>query len=223
MNKYLEHKRHPLRFCVRAAAIDSATLTGSEISGKWKKIQPRVISVSTERRLARFANWASTPEKILRFTKTYGPVTLPVLGRGRRFSFSVESWQRAQEDFRTLWREQMGRPGDACRLLGQEGSLKTEEGEELSLTFGHWSYVTSTVQRLFLLELLATPDQRLRLCPGQGCKTRFFIANHGRDRYCSDRCRSWAQRFAKAKWAREKGAPARRRRVTQAKRGRAKR
>ncbi len=182
MSNYLEHKRHPLRFCVRAAAVDRVVLMGAQISGKWEKAYPQLADVKTERLLRRFANWPNTPDGILRFTKTYGPVTVPVAGRGRRFSFKLESWQRAQEDFRTLWREQMWRPGDAYRLLGQAGTLKAEEGEELSLTFGHWSYVTSTVERLLRLELLATPSRRLRLCPGRGCKTRFFIANHGRDK-----------------------------------------
>jgi hypothetical protein len=202
MTNYLEHKRSPLRFCVRSASVATVSLEGTTVVGKWKNAHPALDNVSPERQLRRFANWSSDPDQILRFTKQHGPLTVPSFGRGQRFSFGLSDWQRAQKKFRTLWDKQTTSAGRQYLLGGRWLSVATERGEELAFVFGQWEYVTSTLERLLLLGLMSTPYEKLRLCEKKSCKTRYFVASHGREKYCSPPCKAWAQRVAKAKWAR---------------------
>ena len=201
MINYLEHKRGPLRFCVPAARVVGVSVERGKVVGQWEDAHPAFSRVKSEGVLRRFANCSSDPQQILRFTKAYGPLTVPVVGRGRRFSFSLDEWLRAQQAFRLLWDERMESTGRSYLVGGRSVSFKVEKGEELEFVFGQWRYVTSTLERCLDLELRAMPQERLRLCEKKSCKTRYFIARHGRQKYCSERCAAWAQRLAKAEWA----------------------
>lgn len=171
--------------------------------GQWEKAYPSCRSSKPDRVLSRFANWSTNDEQILRFTRKYGPLTEPVVGRGRRFSFGLAQWRRAHEEFCALWDEQMTFAGKGYLLGGDSLSFPADAGDELDFAYRQWSYITSTLERWLRLELLSAPTERLRRCAKPGCQTPFFIASHGRQAYCSKRCAAWVQRLAKAKWARE--------------------
>ena len=218
---YLEYKQRYLGFCTLATGVAKVSRKGTTIVGRWKDVYPGTFRVRTQRVLPRFANWSSEPDRVVRFTKVYGPLTVRARGRGRSFSFGLDDWQRAQREFKAMWDKEIGLRGRRY-ITGHSGEFETERGEEFSLWRGQWSYVTATLYRLLYLELLATPPERLRKCPRQDCKTPYFIARHLRERYCSRKCAAGAQRQSKLRWWRATGEP-RRQEAAQHTKGKAKR
>jgi hypothetical protein len=53
-----------------------------------------------------------------------------------------------------------------------------------------------------LLELLSNRE-KLRFCRRPGCAHPYFIAQHGKEQYCSTDCANWAQSKWKKQWHQE--------------------
>jgi hypothetical protein len=47
---------------------------------------------------------------------------------------------------------------------------------------------------------LMSNAKALRVCERPDCKTPYFLAEHGKERYCSIGCANWAQSNWKKRW-----------------------
>jgi hypothetical protein len=103
-----------MMFYTLASKIDRVRLVGTQIQGRWESGFParlpgdyRFRTIHPTQLVQTFANWASDPEAIVKFTKKYGSLIIPAEGRGRTFSFLVNRWQAHQRRLRAEWMQLM--------------------------------------------------------------------------------------------------------------------
>jgi hypothetical protein len=139
-----------------------------------------------------FANWRSTPEDVLRFTKKHGPITLPFheWEEDDEFGFQLQDWVDAQKEFRNLWRP----------IKRMNASFDPEDGDSFQYVNGRLTYLAASWLRVLRLAVMTTEGKRLKKCANPECPTPFFIANHLSTRYCTMDCANWAQKRVKREW-----------------------
>lgn len=221
----LEQRTWNFRFST-LAGVESASIEGESITGVWKselawKAQPKKAGWAAED----FVNWPDSEKAILQFTKRYGPLDDRPLP-GKRFQFSIGQWREEQEGIRLLW-QIVCSGGDHISwgkfkddvwqshfaLEGADSwSIPTQEGDGFAYQRGQLVYRTATMLGFLKLDLLSVPHDYLRRCKRQDCPTRFFVAEHLREDYCSPICKQWAQRLWKRNWWNKKGKTQRKRR-----------
>jgi len=170
--------------------IASASLKGETVAGKWGNGWHRHYNERGTTLAQRFANWAWERERILEFTKRYGPLAHSPYIQPLEFSFSLESWRQNQWEFRKLWVSIQ----DGCTQSTQLLEIGQLEIRNNWLEFGCnslWDFMT--------LELLRTPE-KLRFCKRTDCVHPYFTAQHGKEQYCSPDCANWAQSNWKKEW-----------------------
>jgi hypothetical protein len=63
-----------------------------------------------------------------------------------------------------------------------------------------------------LLQIIAQ-SRKVRICERSDCTTPYFIANHGKERYCSIDCSNWSQARLKKRWHEEQRTERKRQQV----------
>jgi hypothetical protein len=163
-------------------------LAGTTVTGRWaeneKPFYPeRGITVAQ-----RFARVDATPE-IYKFTARFGPLAESP-GRGK-FSFEVDAWRASQKDFQKFWRV-LAKGGSPSRYWPLSGDAFEFTGKWLHLRCG-------TLWTFMMFELLSRPA-KVRICERPDCKHPYFVAQHGKERYCSVDCSNWSQAQLKKRW-----------------------
>lgn len=214
----LERTASPIQFST-LAGVESASVEDGSITGFWKseltwRSQPKRAGRAAED----FVNWSDSEKAILQFTKRYGPLDAQPLP-GSRFHFSMSKWCEEQEGIRLLW-QIVCSGGDSIswgkfkdgvwqshfNLEGTNSwSMPAQEGDGFAYQRGQLVYRTATMLGFLKLDLLSVPHDYLRTCKRPDCPTRFFVAEHLREDYCSPECKQWAQRLWKRNWWNEKG------------------
>ncbi len=204
-------------FCV-LAGCESVRLEGQDVAGRFKSSLSSLARPKRERLVEEFANWPSGPEDIVRFTKRYGPLEeKPVAGIS--FRFQVDAWLANQEGFRLLWAivQDGASAGGWGRFAGSafeplvqfdlDGTLRLTVSSDDVWTYPKvgLSYQAATLWRFLIFNLLACPRERLRTCARPECDSRFFVARHLKQSYCTDRCAAWARKQWKLRWWKEHG------------------
>lgn len=184
-------------------------LADDKIIGYWDHV-PRYFFIDKQPTLIeQFANWPDEPQKILQFTKRFGPLYLPATG-DEQFEFSLSEWLAHQREFRARWEEYMRKPGP-IRLIDYE-ELEADLGERFTFVFSDLSYRVSTLFRMLVLDLYSRPRNRIRKCALAECQNPYFFATHLRQGYCSEPCVAIAQKEIKREWWKREGSEERRRR-----------
>jgi hypothetical protein len=170
-------------------SVESVCLVGASIVGKWavkeKRLYPdRGITVAQ-----RFTNCDGTPEAIRTFAERFGPVAL-TQGVGE-FSFSVVEWLQSQREFQKFWR--------VLVKVGSPGRYWPLEGNAVELRNRWLHFRCGTLWTFMTFELLSQPE-KVRLCLRPDCKHPYFVAQHGKEQYCSTDCANWSQAQLKKHW-----------------------
>ena len=165
-------------------------LHGAEIIGDWKQ---KASDYYGERGLTlaqRFAVLPCDAESILKFTQRWGPLYGNPIDGKDGFCFSVESWRQNQFVFRKLWRS-----------VRRTGAAPWETQERIWVDFKPKA-VTLRCPDLFtfmVFELLNNA-KALRVCKLPSCLHPYFLAQHGKEQYCSPECANEAQSEWKRRW-----------------------
>ncbi len=181
--------------------VANARLEGTKITGDWKN---EASEFSGERSLPlalRFANWPSDPSNILKFTQRWGPLRGNPCNSSGEFSFDIQGWITWQDLFRNIWRAH-------CQLSNKLkhlplGAMTFDIGppEPVEVEMGPKLVVLRVPSLLkFMCLELHSNIRALRICRRPDCSKPYFIAQHGKERYCSTVCANWAQRNWKKRW-----------------------
>jgi hypothetical protein len=170
-------------------AVESVRLAGTFVAGRWTREEERFYPEKGTTVAQRFANCESTPEEVCRFTARFGPLELSP-GQGE-FSFKVDDWMASQKEFQKLWRI-LAKGGTPARYWPLPGDAVEFRGKWLYLRCGTlWTFMT--------YELLTQPA-KVRICERPDCKHPYFVAQHGKEQYCSTDCSNWSQAQLKKRW-----------------------
>jgi hypothetical protein len=174
--------------------VTDVRVEGENVLGKWRDSLERYYDGKGRTVAERFANCKDEREHIVQFTRRFGPLTPDPGQQGprlRSFTFSLESWRRNQWEFRKSWAGMQQHGGAEITQLLEMGHAEIQKGW---LHFGCgslWDFMT--------LELLGRLG-KLRFCRRPGCAHPYFIAQHGKEQYCSTDCANWAQSKWKKQW-----------------------
>lgn len=188
--------------------VSGAELVGDQITGTWLPT-PRVIRAGSAwpiavglLNMARFgANYA---ELALKFTKKYGPLTVPCCP-GSPFRFSIQEWKTGVGQLQQTWDRisTANRRALPINLVGYSGEYFSVTGEQITLR-------TRRLDTFATFEIARVPAPLLRVCANvrrletmqrsDFCRTPNFIASDKREKYCSEKCAQAAQRRVKLEW-----------------------
>ena len=165
-------------------------LHGPEIIGDWKQ---KASDYYGERGLTlaqRFAVLPCDAESILKFTQRWGPLFgSPYDGRDG-FCFRIESWRQSQIEFMKLWRG-----------VRRTGASPWESNEQTWVEFRPKAVILRCPDLFtFMVFELLSNAKALRVCERPSCPHPYFLAQHGKERYCSTECANWAQSEWKKRW-----------------------
>jgi hypothetical protein len=162
------------------------------VEGRWKKQPDRHYSRSTETALVqRYVNCGMESESILAFTRRWGPLSGNIW-TGESFSFSVDGWCGSQRTMREHW---------SLLVQGKTvGVPYLPAGDNFIEVQGKWIEFRCGDLWTFMVLEMFTSQSKLRLCERPDCTKRYFIAQHGKERYCSTECSKWAQSQFKRRW-----------------------
>src|SRR3979411_2443004 len=163
---------------------ESVRFSKGMVTGKWSAELMKAAGPTPQE----FVNWPATPQEILRFTKSYGPLwqSYGVLignhdvlkvpgsnyrnyGKGAEFSFALSDWRKLQEDMQKDWR----RHSDASAPLspgvrlvkGQEKPRKIQLSGVLMTFTGNTAMLTvGTLWRSLQLQLDLLDPRKVKVC-----------------------------------------------------------
>jgi hypothetical protein len=192
MSTLPEYRFSRLRFYA-PVGVAKVQVEGENVIGKWRDPLQRYYGEVGKTVAERFANWGWEANQIVEFTRKYGPLTQRPYQRAHgshEFSFSLESWTHNQWELLKLWASMRHGGAEITRLL-ELGQAEMRNGW---LHFGCGSLFD-----FMLLELL-NKREKLRFCRRPECGHPHFIAQHGKEEYCSTDCANWAQSKWKKEW-----------------------
>jgi hypothetical protein len=178
---------------------ESVKLEGNRITGYWADVSQELVDVNSPPLCERFVNWPETAEKIVAFTRKYGPLLqrprFTPEGRGCAFSFTLDEWRVNQDRIREQWilggLTPPGMPDELDTALKHslaQGTLvdcgtavTIQQDEILQFLPGKASLRVNTLFRFIQLEVCACPRQHLKVC--RFCKT-CFVEPDKRVVYC---------------------------------------
>ena len=165
-----------------------------------------------------FANCLLDINSVKRFTKRYGPLWGEDQAHPGSFAFMLSQWIADRRNYRMMWDRLLGLeiaednlpvlPKDLLWLRdAQDPWKKVQTSGTFEITKLGLAYVADTLYSALLLKMLAVSvDGKLRRCAKPGCDQQiYFIAQHGKSRYCSEICAKWAQSEWKKEWWADKG------------------
>jgi len=170
--------------------VEDVRLSDHSIIGRWK-VQPTRFYGETEKTLAeRFANWGREEIDIQNFTERYGPLAGSRFD-GPQFRFAVAAWRSNQQEFRKYW----------CEVeQGHVGKHEPLQGSTIEIRRGWLDFCCGALWTFMTLELLSEVE-KVRICERPDCsKNKYFVAQHGKERYCSPDCANWSQARLKMRW-----------------------
>ena len=176
--------------------VSGVHLQGDSIVGQWKLPLKKFYGDGGKTLAERFVNFPWETKNVLSFTERYGPLSGNPLDGGQ-FRFTLESWWLNQMEFQRNWLSAQRNP---TTLLLRDGNT-TIEFRDRWLQLGCpdlWTFM--------IFELLSKPA-KLRICKRPSCAHPYFIANHGKESYCSADCANWAQSEWKKRWHAEQRKP----------------
>lgn len=208
MNSVLESRLRNFGIAVETG-VSRAELAGDQITGAWLPT-PRVIGPAPARPIAvELLNsariWANHAEIALKFTKKYGPLTVPCCP-GSIFQFSIQEWKTGVGQLQQTW----NRIATANRKAPPINLVGYSLGDYFSVTSEQITLRTPRLDTFATFEIVRVPSPLLRICANvrrletmqrsDFCRTPNFIASDRRERYCSEKCAQAAQRRAKLEW-----------------------
>ena len=169
--------------------VSNVQIEGDSVAGCWDGTPVRFYGDKEKTLAERFANWSWEAAQIQKFTERYGPL-VGGPSDGRTFRFTLDSWRSHQWELRKFWSEvQRGAVGNVEFLQGNVIEIRDRW---LDFRCGHlWTFME--------LELMSRPE-RVRFCLRPECPHPYFVAQHGKERYCSPDCSNWAQSQHKKGW-----------------------
>lgn len=167
----------------------SVELVQDTVNGVWADTSHEIIDLKSPLLCEKFANWKDTPERIVEFTKKYGPL------RGRpcwdaadhalSFSFTLNEWRANQDAFRNQWNfssrtplwahrshenADLGLPPEVSASFRagtyvDNGNVESlEPGEKLQFQPGKAILHVNSLLRLMRLQMSACPREYLKVC-----------------------------------------------------------
>ena len=173
--------------------VEDVHLEDASIAGRWKKNTTRYYGVKEKTLAERFANCRRESADIQRFTEGYGPLAGNPYTE-REFKFSLESWRGSQDEFCKFW--------NVLVRARAPGGYQPLEGNAIEIRDRWLHFRCGALWTFMTLELLSRPE-KTRVCLRPNCKQRYFIAQHGKERYCSPECGNWSQAQLKKRWHKE--------------------
>jgi len=188
-------------FCTPIGVKD-VCLNGSEISGT--RTQRRDCWNERGLTLAqRFANQPQDPKSIFQFTQRWGPLHGNIYDNGETFSFSIDSWIRSQIQFRESW-VMVQRLQRAKRDFSW-GVVTVSSLETVHVEHGPKGPILRCPDLYTFMSFeLHGNGKALRVCKRTDCPMPYFLAQHGKELYCSTKCANWAQSIWKKRWHEER-------------------
>jgi hypothetical protein len=186
--------------------VTNVRLQGTEITGNWSKKSSEFYGERSSTLAQRFANWPCDPESILQFTQRWGPLFGNPYDRDRGFRFTIEEWIEAQSVFRAIWRNLKGFPRDFEGIDRRLpiGTLPIATPEPVQVQIGPKAVILQIPNLFTFMHFeLHSSIKVLRICKRRDCKKRYFLAQHGKEQYCSTDCANWAQSVWKKRWHEE--------------------
>jgi hypothetical protein len=171
--------------CANVRANENET----EITGDWEHEASTYYGERGHLLAQRFANSPSDARSILEFTRRWGPIFgNPYDGR-KGFQLPVDSWAGTQQAFRQLWR------------VVQRTGASPFEPESIVVEFvkGLPLLQCPDLYTFMCFELMSNAS-KLRICKREDCGKPYFLAQHGKEQYCSTKCANWAQSIWKKRW-----------------------
>lgn len=170
--------------------FEAVRLEGENVVGRWNRTWGHFYGESGSTVAQRFVNWEWAPEQIIKFTNGYGPIRHSPYLRPLGFSFSLESWRQNQWQFRKVW---------AGVQKGRNIRTQLLEVGQAEIKNGWLDFGCGTLWDFMTFELLSQPE-KLRYCRRSDCSHPYFVAQHGKEQYCSTDCANWAQNQWKKEW-----------------------
>lgn len=151
----------------------------------------------------RFANQSQDQKSILQFTQRWGPLYGNIYDNGETFSFSMDSWIRSQAQFRESW-VMVQRLQRAKRDFSW-GVVTVSSLETVHVEHGPKGPILRCPDLYTFMSFeLHGNGKALRVCKRTDCPKPYFLAQHGKERYCSTGCANWAQSKWKKRWHKKK-------------------
>jgi hypothetical protein len=172
--------------------VEGVRVHRTEIVGDWKFKKDHYPDKSLT--LAqRFANSTCDAKSVLRFTERWGPLSGNPYDGKDGFRFTVESWAGTQQALQQLW-----------RVVQHNGAIPFQPAEPIVVEFAPKGTTLRCpdLYHFMCFELMSN-SKRLRICKREDCGTPYFLAQHGKEQYCSPDCANWAQSVWKKRWHEE--------------------
>jgi hypothetical protein len=188
--------------------VEGVSLVGTSIAGRLTSNEHRYYPERGATIAERYVNCECSPKEILRFTERFGPVA--PTQTSEPFAFTISSWKQTQREFQKFWRLLVN--------IGAPARYWPLEGNAVEIRKGWPHFRCGTLWTFMTFELLRQPE-KVRLCLRPDCKHPYFVAQHGKERYCSTDCANWSQAQLKKHWheqQREKRKAAMKRKHAQA-------
>lgn len=212
MNHFLGHEMANFEIAVETG-VSNVELQDDcvvSIAGTWLPT-PKVVRAGGSRPIAiQLLNsligveLARRPEVALKFTKRFGPLAIPY-SAGSPFSFPLFDWVAHVARLTEIW-----------AWVAHANREKTPadiglfSGEYVRFADGGFTLRTLRLGTFVALEIASVPAPRLRVCANHryggalfeyhGCKSPYFIASDGREKYCSESCARAGKRRANLDW-----------------------
>jgi hypothetical protein len=194
--------RHLSFFTLAGVSRAELQSNGQEIIAIQKNPLPEFRPKDGAYLCAEFANWPNDAKSVLRFTKRFGGLTLP-LDAGGKSTILITDWINHQKMLRSSWDmasyvfEKFGFRNHGVMGLQE---VRVEVGESFFCMANRLEYRARSLFRFVLMEFHSIPWERLRKCRRKDCSNPYFVARHLGQRYCSDTCALSIQREWKKQW-----------------------
>ena len=175
---------------------------------------PADDSVPEDAAVVEFANCRPDAESVARFLKKYGPLWEP--DKDGNFAMLLAAFVGGRDHFCYMWDKVLGLPAlsEPYKTLESELGVQPRPWRTVSMQ-GEIKYQATglvhcclNLHSALIFKLFAIAHRNwLRRCANPGCsQLRYFVASHGKQKFCSEQCAAWAQAKAKLAWWQSSGS-----------------